>query len=452
MDFPSFTIRHYLAAALSLLLLQPAQAQDIPAEVQASIQARVDSGDDPSFVIGIINADGPRTVGFGQLGSDDTRIPDAESVYEIGSITKVFTAILLADAVSRGEVRLDDPVAQYLPEGHSLDPGITLAHLSEHTSGLPRMPANIAPADPTDPFADYTPELLYEFLDQVNPPRAPGAGYEYSNLGGGLLGYILARQAGTDYETLLQERVLGPLGLSETSIEIDDQARNAPGTSGGREVSFWRWDALAGAGALRSTAHDMLRFLAANMGMIDTPLDETLAGLHEPRVHVGMADGDSVTAGLGWHFRSGDTGRMIWHNGGTGGFRSFIGFLPEAQRGVVVLSNSDGGADDIGFHLLDPSIPLAQQRPTVVVPPEVLEAYVGTYQLAPGVTMTVSREADRLYAQVTGQLAYRIYPTSETRFFYKTVPAEIEFRRGDDGTVTSLTLFQNGLEIPAERR
>ncbi|MGC1520781.1 MAG: serine hydrolase, partial [Steroidobacteraceae bacterium] len=162
-------------------------------------------------MVGVIDAKGRRIVAYGSLEKADKRPLDGDTVFEIGSITKVFTSLLLADMVQRGEVKLDDPIAKYLPasakvperNGHS----ITLVDLATHTSALPRMPANFRPKDPANPYADYTDEQLYAFLSSYELIRDVGAKYEYSNLGFGLLGQGLAHRAGTDYETLVETRI-----------------------------------------------------------------------------------------------------------------------------------------------------------------------------------------------------------------------------------------------------
>lgn len=438
-----------LCCLFALLLIFPfaahAQEAGLPGDVVANVQARVEGGENEGVFIGIVGPDGTQAYGFGRLAADRLAVPDSNTVFEIGSVTKVFTALLLAEVVERGEVALDDPIVQYLPDSLAVSFGdrVTLEHLATHTSGLPILPDNLAIADPANPYAAYTAEDLYRFLGRHGLRREPGAAYEYSNLGIGLLGHLLARRAGESYETLLRERVLDPLGLDDTGITLkaDQQARLATGHSGGRVVPNWDFLTLAPAGALRSTGADMLRFLRANLGLVEAPLADELA---QARAIRAPAYGDSMAVALGWHTRSSSNAEVIWHNGGTGGYRSFVGFDPEARRGVVVLTNADLSMDDIGFHLLDSSLPLQAVQETAEVAPEVLERYVGQYQLVPGFVITVTREADRLYAQATGQQAFRIYPASETEFFVRVVDARLTFHVGADGTVEGLTLHQNG--------
>ena len=286
---------------------------------------------------------------------------DASTIFEIGSITKVFTNTILADMVRKGEVRLDDPVAKFLP-GRVRVPErngkrITLADLATQSSGLPRLPNNLNPADATNPYADYSVTQLYEFLSSYVLPRDIGSQYEYSNLGMGLLGHVLSLKAGKSYEALVKERVLVPLGMGESGITLTPsmkrqmaQGFNAYGTP----VPLWDIPTLAGAGALRSSANDMLRFLAANLDSASVPLGKAMAIAQASRKVIGANN----SIGLGWNIVQLFGTPVTWHNGGTGGFRTYIGLDLEHHRGVIVLSNSTISPDDIGFHLLVPQIPL----------------------------------------------------------------------------------------------
>src|SRR6267143_1245589 len=210
--------------------------------------------------------------------------------------------------------------------------------------------------------------------------RDIGSTYEYSNLGVGLLGHALALKAGTSYEQLVTRRILTPLGMTETAITLTPAMRGrlALGHDGeGKVVPNWDLPTLAGAGALRSTAADLIAFLVANLDSTATPLSRTLQQTHGER-HA--TNDPNLKIGLAWHILSRPTGKIVWHNGGTGGYRSFIGFDPARRIGVVVLCN-DGNenVDDIGFHVLDETFSLTE----VAVDSLVLQRYVGDYELAP---------------------------------------------------------------------
>jgi len=216
------------------------------------------------------------------------------------------------------------------------------------------------PATMANPYADYTVAQLYEFLSSYELTRDPGERYEYSNVGVGLLGHVLALEAGKTYEALLRERILDPLGMSDTRMELSAsmKARMAQGFDGlGTPTVPWDLPTLAGAGALKSTANDMLRFLAANLDSTSRPLGRALT---DARIPLRSAAGAGGMIGLGWHIADLFGTTVTWHNGGTGGFRTFIGIDQAHQRGIIVLTNSTISPDDIGFHLLEPRVQLAE--------------------------------------------------------------------------------------------
>ena len=423
-----------------------AQAPAIPEAVQQSIRNRVDHGYNVGIVVGIVNPQGTTYHAYGRKRIATEETPDEDMVFEIGSITKVFTSILLVDMVERGELSLEDPIDRFLPDGVSAPTrngeSITLEHLATHSSGLPRMPTNFAPSDPGNPFADYSVDQAYAFIDGYVLPRDIGSQYEYSNYGAGLLGHLLAMRAGVTYEELVEQRIAEQLGMPATRITLspDLQDRLAAGHAGSEEVSNWDIPTLAGAGALRSTPRDMLTFLSANLGLTESDLLTAMHVTHQPRRSAGSP---TMQIGLGWHIRTGDQ-EVVWHNGGTGGYRSFAGFVNETQTGVVVLTNSSQSADDIGFHLLDSSLPLSEIRIPVDIDSAILERYVGRYELAPGYVFEVTTESGQLFAELTGQPRFPVYPESETRFYYTVVEAQITFEVDESGEVTGLVLHQNG--------
>jgi serine-type D-Ala-D-Ala carboxypeptidase/endopeptidase len=419
------------------------------------VRERVDARGTGGIVVGVLDADGStRYVAYGSPGPG-ARPLDEHSVFEIGSITKVFTGILLAEMATRGEVALNDPVTKYLPESVRVPSKdgreITLLDLSVQISGLPRMPANFSPRDPRNPYADYSPEQMYEFLSGHELRRAPGAQYEYSNLGVGLLGHALARRAHTDYETLVRQRILEPLGMRESAITLspDMRARLALGHSAaGDVVPNWDLPTFAGAGALRSTAADMLRFAAANLSPADTPLGTAMAASHEPR----FTAQPHMRIGMNWHIYRPHDRDIVWHNGGTGGYRTFFGMDKQRRVAVVVLSNVSGeGDDDIGNHLLDARIPLRTIRKAIALAADVLQQYVGTYQLAPTFSIEITREGDRLFGKATGQDRFPLFAEAKDKFFLRGIDAQLTFQRSEAGEVTGLVLHQNGRDMPGKQ-
>jgi serine-type D-Ala-D-Ala carboxypeptidase/endopeptidase len=451
-----------IVVGLSLVLLAHACAgAELPdKDIRAILADRIDvQRKGVAIVVGVIDPSGRRTVAYASAKAGEGPV-DANTVFEIGSVTKVFTSLLLADAVQHGEVALTDPVSKYLPPNVKVPERggkkITLVDLATHTSGLPRMPTNHHPKDPGNPDADYTVAQLYEFLSSVELTRDIGSKYEYSNLGVGLLGHALARRAGTDYETLVRTRILEPLGMKSTAITLSKSMKEhlTPGHDGElHKVSNWDIPTLAGAGALRSTANDLLTFLAANIGIEKSPLAPAMAAMIAARRPTGNPN---LEIALGWHIRTRDGHEIIWHNGGTGGYRTWIGFEPKSRTGVVVLSNTstDAGADDIGLHLLDPAFPLRQppkQRQEVKVDAAVLEKYTGRYELAPNFILAITRDGDRLYSQATGQPRFEIFAEGARDFFVKDFDAQLTFVVDDTGRATSIVLHQNGADRPAKR-
>ena len=436
------------------------------AEITRLLAERIDvQHQGVGIVVGVIGPAGRRVIAYGRRDQGDARPLGGDTEFEIGSITKVFTSLVLADMISNGEVKLDDPAARYLPAGVIL-PGhdgkpITLVDLATHTSGLPRMPGNFAPKNPANPYADYTTDQLYQFLSSYRLQRDPGARWEYSNLGFGLLGQLLARRAGTDYETLVKARVLDPLGMSSTTITLtpDERSRLAVGhDSSLARTKNWDIGSLAGAGGLRSTANDLLTFLAAEMGYGDTPLKSDMAFLLTVRRPTWTPN---LSQALGWEVLSTPSGEIVQHGGGTGGYHTLVAFNPRTRVGIVVLTNAETvtGADDIGMHILigspvltlQPPPPPPPERHAIAVAPEVLDRYVGRYQMAPEAFVTISRDGDHLFAQLTGQAVYEVFPEAPAAFFWKVVDAQLTFEVGADGRATRLILHQNGRDLPGPR-
>ncbi len=341
--------------------------------VLAIITQRVAEKRSAGIVVGMVDASGrTRIVAYGDPGPGQPPL-DGQSVFEIGSISKVFTATLLAQMVLEKKVALDDPAQKFLPATVRMPTRngkqITLGMLSTQNSGLPRLPSNLRPKDFTNPYADYTVQHLYDFLSSYTLPRDPGEQFEYSNLGVGLLGHVLSLAAGTSYEALVRDRIFSPLRMTNSAITLspwmtshlalghDDQ---------GKVVPLWDLPTLAGAGAIRSTTDDMLKFMAANLHTERGAMGQAMAFAHEVRASAGAP---TVSIGLNWITRRAGADTIVWHNGGTGGYRTFAGFVKSTGMAVVVLTNSgNAGADDIGMHLLAPTLPLAP-KPAPPKPP-----------------------------------------------------------------------------------
>lgn len=323
----------------------------IEAELERGVRRRA------GLVIGVLR-DGATSV---RGRSSDGGVLDGRSMFEIGSITKTFTSLLLADGVVRGDWSLATPVRDLLPAGTQVPSRdgveITLEHLATHTSGLPNAPIPIISGSLTmlrgrDPYADLTTDGLLRALAGAALKRTPGTpAVHYSNLGVGVLGQAMAHAAGTPYGELLATRVLRPLGLVDTATDAQldsvQRSRLVPGHRGrGRPAAAWPLEGMPAAGALRSTADDMLRYLSAQLSPDDTPLGEAIR-----MTHVLRHDDRKLTIGLGW-MRIDKPHRLWWHNGGTGGYRSFAGFRPDRRDAAVVLSNQSRSVDLVGLRVL----------------------------------------------------------------------------------------------------
>ncbi len=316
-----------------------AYALDLRATIDPLAQRLLDDRAAVGLVVGIYRGGETQVIGYGETKKGDGITPDGNTVYEIGSITKTFTAILLADMVRRGTMKLDAPVQEYLPASVkvALNGGqpITLMHLVTHTSGWPHNPENLFPRDKRNPYADYTVKQLYDFISWR--PAGPLGQYRYSNVGMGLLGHVLTLQTGKTYEDLIIERICMPLSMIETRVEptASMSARIAPGYNERLQPSRgYDLPTMGGAGGIRSTVNDMLKYMKANLRPDDSPLGQAIALSHE-KLHT-MKDGRAIA--MAW--RISRNGKTLSHTGLTGGYRGWLALVPERDTGVVVLSNT----------------------------------------------------------------------------------------------------------------
>ena len=440
----------HVPARLSAQAPAAATAQT-SASLHALLEARVALGRNPAIVAAQITPNGTVTALVGRAGSPNGAAPSTTTRFEIGSITKAVTGVLFAEALARGEVREDDRLVDALP-GLRLPPEgdrITLLDLATHRSGLPSFPEQHMPANPADPWADVDSAVVWRSLANTAALRfSPGTKSEYSNVGAGLLGQVLVRRArATSFEALVRDRVARPLGLSEFGVQTtsDDVAAFAQGHDDDGPSARWHLDYLASAGAIVSTLEDMTAFAAACLGKAPEPLATSIAEAQRPR-----RDFAPHRIGLHWIATTVPSGVVHWHNGGTGGFRSFLGCNRATGYAAVVLTNSTTSIDDLGLHLIDAASPLRPPpaaraaAPTVTVDPRVLDELVGTYRLAPTFAITVTREGDGLVAQATNQQKLSLLAESPTRWRVRGVEAALEFERDANGTVIAVVLVQGG--------
>jgi CubicO group peptidase (beta-lactamase class C family) len=457
-------------------------------EIRKILSDRIDKyGQSVGIVVGIIEPQGQRVVAYGHLNQGDPRPLNGDTVFEIDSITKTFTGLLLTDMVARGEVALTDPVAKYLPsQVHVPERGgrqITLLDLATHYSGLPDLPLN-APLYEQAPIGNYTTDQLYSMLAAYHLDGDPGAQYFYSNVGYGLLGHALARRAGMDFQQLLEARVTGPLGMADTRITPTPQMMERFATGHGSyrmtPTPALDYGVLAGAGALRSTANDLLRFLAAFMGYTKTPLTGSMAAMLETRRPIGEAGAEVAP---GWYIltpnRCGRSGceplglEFVANSGGSFGWASYLAYDPQSRVGVVVLSNAShhpAEVGDIGRHLLYSQFPIAgpkqlelsrrrkdaERHAGISIDPKLLEAYSGRYQGASEIWV-VRQEGTRLFMQDEahlnkGYMRYEIAPKGGRDFFFLGQDSEVIFDNVRAGHSPGLVLHDEDNSVKRFQR
>jgi CubicO group peptidase (beta-lactamase class C family) len=471
------------AVVATLLLLAggahgqtPAAASALPsdAELRAILADRIDvQHKSVGMVVGITTPAGRRIVSYGHFNPGDERPLDGDTVFEIGSVTKVFTALVLADMVERGELKLDDPVAKYLPAGVKLPErqghAITLVDLATQTSGLPFFPSDIPLSDPKEAqriVAQYTIAQSYQFLSRFELTRDIGTKWEYSNLGFALLGQALAQRAGTDYEALVRARITRPLGMQSTTIAVSPamQARLAPGHDAKLQpASEIMMPAFLAAGCLRSSANDILTFLDAFLGRKDSPLAPAMKAMLQTR-----RPGPGFQQALGWWIISMDSADegFVFHGGETPGYSSSVAYDPKTKTGVVVLSNGAENDGGLGWHLMRPSFPLAtsaaqkaiedKTKKEMALDPKLLGSYAGRYRVASGPTkgdiVAIERTGDflALKSASTPPQGLRLHAENDHLFFITEADLQIDFRR-DGARATSIVIHFAGSETPATR-
>ena len=318
-------------------------------EVDSAAQTYINLLPTTGLSIGILVNGKTYYYGYGETAKGNGQLPNEHSIYEIGSISKTFTATLLADAVEKGKVKLDDPVSKYFPDSiPALDyqgAPVTLKTLSNHSSGIPRMPNNFHSSDNNNPYKDYSDQDLYSFYKTFKLDRKPGAQYEYSNLAAATLGVILEKVYNKTYQDLIVEIICDPLGMHETRefIPKNDSVRFVKGYNvEGKYNSPWDFKAMAPAGSIRSTASDMLLYANAQLGKGPAALEKDIQLTHQKTFSNG-----AVNTALGWHYIKPGKDEVLFHNGETGGYRTYLAINLEKKFAVVVLSNTAISIDEM---------------------------------------------------------------------------------------------------------
>jgi CubicO group peptidase (beta-lactamase class C family) len=409
-------------------------------------------------VVGVLSPQGRHVVAYGTMGLNDKRVVNGDTVFEIASLTKIFTALLLADMAREGKVNVNAPVSTCLPATVKVprhnDRQITFVDLATHTSGLPLRPTNLASQLALNKYAGYTQEQLYRGLADFTLTRDAGAKFEYSNWGFGLLANALAYCAGQSYETLLHDRVTQPLGMEDTQLDPTPSMRTrlASGYDGNlKPVPNEGRGALDGAGSLYSTVNDLLKFVALFLGQGPPSLAASPATMLEPRR---PGDDPHTQMALGWRVSTANGKQSVWSAGRADGYRSYMAFDPEARIAVVALANAatTGGVDDIGRHVLDPTVQVAKAHKWITVAAPLLDRYLGRYRFDDdGTFLTVTRNGTQLIMEMSGQGSFEVFPTGVREFFPKDIEAQFLFADPGTSASASVVLNQDGQSYLGKR-
>ncbi len=423
------------------------------ARIKSLLSQRITAERSAGMAAGVIDDSGERFVVAGVREKGQAVTVDADTVFEIGSISKTFTGVLLAQMVQDGTLKLDTRVSELLPLGVKLPASLdnpqrplTLRDLATQTSGLPRQDPLFKIGNPANPYAAYTADDLWKGLSAAPSGAVPGASYEYSNLGFMLLSQLLVQASGkASYEDLVRERILAPLGMRSCGVSTGSANAAHPHDTALKPVPAWDFaPTMGGVGALRCSARDLLRFAAANLRAAE--------GSAYALTHLPQWEKDGRRMGLAWHTRKTKSGNLLfWHNGGTGGSRAFIGFDPAGKTAVVVLSNSADDVTALGMHLLDPESPLPEVKKLAEVDAATLQSLIGEYAAEgssqPGLyVMRGPGPGARIMARVGAGGPQLMEAESETRFTSTSGRLTLEFEPVAKGaaSVVKVTQGPNG--------
>lgn len=432
MDF--FPIAKGIFWLVLVVALEPAHGRGFEA-LQESIRSRVELDLLQSVLVAHVSESGTRIFGAGSVTNEVQQPPTADTLYEIGEVTGVFTTLALSFMDSQRRMSWNSRAATLLPVETGLSDAenpILLRHLASHSANLPHLPPNLRPSDPQNPFIDYGEKdltvLLSEFARFSNEP---GSEYRFSAVGMGVLGHVLSLRHGATYEQMIQDVVLKPLGMEDTTAfpTLDQSERTAPPHEGETPVSTWDFDVLAGYASLRTSIRDLVRFLRVYLEMERSPYLPQLRKLLTP---VLPTSDEATWVAYGWHVTSRGGYQLFWHSGQTGGSAAFIAINPHDRVGVALLGNSSNRLDDLGFHLIAPDVfPLNPMPRYANLGENELEHFTGTYRTENGGSLVkVRREGRKLYVQIDSAPDYRVYPVGPTTFIYAKGPTRIKFEKG----------------------
>lgn len=434
-----------IAVWLSAALLS---AQDFAAKAEAYVASWARDGQFAGVVL--VAKDGQPLLrkGYG-LANREWGIPNApDTRFRLGSITKQFTAAAILQLVERGKLSLEDPVSKHYPDAPAAWEKITIHHLLNHTSGIPSYTALPDFFQKQSMIARKPAEIVK--LTQDQPLEfEPGSQFKYNNTGYVLLGHLIERIGGVSYDEYLRKNVLAPLGLADTGYDWNTAviARRASGYNpDGKLAPYLDMSLPHAAGSLYSTVDDLSRwFDALEAGKVVSKAN-----------YAKMSTAYLGGYGYGLKMQKIEGHEVVGHGGGINGFNTSLLRAPADGLTVVVLANQAGPAADMVASELAALFLGKDVKPRPVftevkLPVEKLDAVAGQYELRPGFVLKVWRDGAQLMTQATGQGAIPVMASAEDRFFSRQVGAELEFKRGAEGKVTSLVLHQGGHQMPANK-
>lgn len=431
----------------ALVLPAGASAIELRDEFRAAIEQGLSNGRYQSVAVGLLDNGEQSQWFFGTVEPGGAK-PTADTVYEIGSTTRCFTGLLLAEAVYAGKLRLDDTLGRIFGDVHFADPKLaatTVGEIAAHRAGLPAIASNLFPRSVDDPYVMFDAAALKAYLAHAH---AEGAGtYRYSELGVALLGEIVARVDRKDFRSLIASDVLAPLTL--TGSGFGNVPHLVDGFRDGKPVPHWQHQAFAPASGLRASLSDLMRFTAAALRPDKTALRAAILLARQPRAVAGGGE-----TALAWQIvpveSDGQTWPLLWQAGITGGFASFIGLRTDKQRAVVLLGNAGVDLSALGLTLMaDRNAPQAPPKLLPIVAPASL-AYPGLYRFDTGGDLLVRSTDDGLSMQIGGYLPQAMSAYDEDAFEVAGAAGQLTFERQDTKVIGAI-LHRSGTNLHATR-
>ncbi len=356
----------------SFLFISNLSAQD-----RANLQKQIDKiihydtqiklSETPGFIVGVKYQDSVFYFGYGSISKDSEQVPDENTIFEIGGLTKTFTSSLVSILVEEGKMGFEKPLNDYLSDATKNEDtkNITIDQLLTHTSNLPRMPLEfgVKEIEENNPYAHYTKQDLMDFYTEYIPfepkkkkkrKKKNKDNYAYSHLNYALMEVAIENSQNTSFEKLLTDKILGPIKMNDTRIELSEnqKQRLALGyTTSGQSTPPWKFQSFQASEGLKSTAKDLIKFAEAHMGETNSRMTKALYATHEGRKTT--ARNKKVKSARGWHIISPKNYHdIILHSGNTNGHRSYLAFVKESQTAVVILTNSEHNLYNLGYYIL----------------------------------------------------------------------------------------------------